>query len=114
MEPATACRPITVRAAVSIMGRLRPGLPFIGAAMRVLPHALRLGHSPNCRAESGLDDQVFRPIAALLAGAVAIGVNTTVLAGAHALGLKTANGGRLRLLEDVADGIAVWLGLAAW
>jgi hypothetical protein len=61
-----------------------------------------------------LTDRVFRPIAALLAAAVGIEVNTTVLAGADALGLKTAHGGLLRLLEDVADGIAIRLGLAAW
>jgi hypothetical protein len=55
-----------------------------------------------------LTDRVFRP------SAVTIGVNTTLLAGADALGLKTEHGGLLRLLEDVADGIAVRLGLAAW
>ena len=61
-----------------------------------------------------MTDRVFRPIAALLAGAVAIGVNTMLLAGADAVGLATAHGGLLRLLEDVANEIAVRLGLASW
>ena len=61
-----------------------------------------------------MTDRVFRPIRALLAGAVAIGMNTTLLAGADELGLKTAHGGLLRLLECVGDGIAARLSQAAW
>jgi len=39
--------------------------------------------------------------AAVLAGAIAIAVNTGLLAGADAAGLPTAHGGLLRLLHDV-------------
>lgn len=39
--------------------------------------------------------------AAMLAGAIAIAVNTGLLAGADAAGLPTAHGGLLRLLQDV-------------
>jgi hypothetical protein len=48
----------------------------------------------------------------LLAGAVAIGVNTALLAGADAIGFTTARGGLLRLLRDMAAQIAPHVGLA--
>ena len=54
-----------------------------------------------------------RPGAALLAGAIAIGVNTALLAAADAAGFTTAHGGLLRLLLNIAGWFAAFLGLAA-
>ncbi len=51
---------------------------------------------------------------ALLAGGIAIAVNSALLAGADAVGIKTAHGGLLRLLQDVASGLARPLRMSAW
>lgn len=51
-------------------------------------------------------------VAALEAGAVAIGANTALLAGADAIGFTTARGGLLRLLKDIAGGLAPLVNLA--
>jgi hypothetical protein len=51
-------------------------------------------------------DRRSRLVAALEAGAVAIGVNTALLAGADSIGFTTARGGLLRLLKDIAGGLA--------
>lgn len=72
------------------------------------------GHEPNAQRGRAMMDRASRPIAALLSGAVAISVNTSLLASVDAFGLKTAHGGLLRLLEDLAGGIAGQLGLTAW
>jgi hypothetical protein len=72
------------------------------------------GHEPNAQRGQAMRDRASRPIAALLSGAVAISVNTSLLACVDAFGLKTAHGGLLRLLEDMAGGIAGQLGLTAW
>ena len=53
-----------------------------------------------------------RFLISLLAGAVAIGVNTALLAGADAIGFTTARGGLLRLLRDIAAQVAPHVGLA--
>ena len=50
-------------------------------------------------------------VASLEAGALAIGANTALLAGADAIGFTTARGGLLRLLKDIAGGLAPFLGL---
>lgn len=56
-----------------------------------------------------------RLVAALFAGAIAIGANTALLLGADAIGLTTARGGLLRLLRDIAGALAPRLNLAgAW
>ena len=53
-----------------------------------------------------------RLIASLLAGAIAIAVNTALLEGADAIGFTTARGGLLRLLKDLAAQIAPDVNLA--
>ena len=50
-------------------------------------------------------------VASLEAGALAIGANTALLAGADAVGFTTARGGLLRLLKDIAGGLAPFVGL---
>ena len=50
--------------------------------------------------------------ASLTAGAIAIAVNTALLAGADAIGFTTARGGLLRLLKDLAAQAAPHVGLA--
>jgi len=51
---------------------------------------------------------------ALSAGGIAIAVNTTMLAGADAAGLKTAHGGLLRLLQNLGGWLAGLLGAPGW
>jgi hypothetical protein len=53
-----------------------------------------------------------RLIASLIAGAIAIAINTGLLAGADAIGFTTARGGLLRLVKDIAGQLAPLLGLA--
>lgn len=52
-----------------------------------------------------------RLAAALLAGAIAICINTALLAGCDAMGFVTARGGLLRLVRDIAGRMAPSLGL---
>jgi hypothetical protein len=67
---------------------------------------MRFGRRRICTAAQIVRDRTSRLIAALLAGVIAISVNTAMLVGADAYGIKTAHGGLLRLLADVADGLA--------
>jgi len=52
-----------------------------------------------------------RLVASLEAGALAVGANTALLAGADAIGFTTARGGLLRLLKDIAGGLTPAVGL---
>jgi hypothetical protein len=62
----------------------------------------------------GVKDRPSRLIAAILAVAGAIGVNTALLAGADAFGLRTAHGGLLRLLQDISGALAGLLDWTTW
>jgi hypothetical protein len=56
-----------------------------------------------------------RLAASLTAGAIAIAVNTALLAGADAIGFTTARGGLLKLLKSLASDLAPHLNLTdAW
>ena len=68
-------------------------------------------HLDKDRVDPGKDSR-SRLAASLIAGAVAIAVNTALLAGADALGLITARGGLLRLLKDIAGRTAPLIDLA--
>jgi hypothetical protein len=50
---------------------------------------------------------------ALVAGTIAIGVNTALLSAAGAVGFVTARGGLLRLIENTGAGVATALGQAS-
>jgi hypothetical protein len=67
---------------------------------------MRFGRRRICTAGQIVRDRTSRLIAALLAGVIAISVNTAMLVGADAYGKKTAHSGLVRLLVDVADGLA--------
>jgi hypothetical protein len=67
--------------------------------------AKRLRQEPEQSGQSRL-------IASLMAGAIAIAVNTALLEGADAIGFTTARGGLLRLLKDLAAQIAPYVNLA--
>jgi hypothetical protein len=81
--------------------------------MRELPHAARLGHRPNCTAGSGPDGSGL-PLDRSLAGRRGRDRREYNATGRRRCSrLETAHGGLLRLLEDVANEIAVRLGFAA-
>jgi hypothetical protein len=64
--------------------------------------------------KTGIKDRPSRLIAALLAGGVAIGVNTALLTGTEELGVKTAHGGFERLIQNFVGMLASLLGFTSW